>query len=243
MIGVIVRAVPDLVEGLEIEEREVVPYKYIANELDEYAVEQAVTLKEKYGFGVDVIGLANEDAYDDIDEALYMALAKGVDNAYKVLIPKTTSYSIAKALSDFLRKYDLILTGTLSVDEYYGVFGAIVSDLLNIPYVGSVRSVDIDGDYAIVKKELGGGAYLVLKVKKPAVFGIISLEKPPRYVPFSKLRKIMQEREIEELDLDIEEVELNVKFIEPPKPETEFIEGSPEEIAEKLAEVIRGLIK
>lgn len=242
MIGVIVRAVPDLVEGLEIKDDEVVPYRYMANELDEYAVEHAINLKEKHGLSVEVIGLASEDAYDEIDEALYMALAKGADKAYKVLIPKTTNYKIAQALSEILKKYDIILTGTLAVDEYYGILGAIVADVLNLPYVGSVKSVDLNGDYAIVKKELGGGAYLVLKVKKPAVFGIISLENPPRYVPFSKLRKVMQEAEIEELDLDIEEEKLNVKFSEPPKPETEFIEGSPEEVAEKLAEIIRGLI-
>ncbi len=243
MIGVIVRAVPDLVEGLEIEEEEVKPYKYIANELDEYAVEHAVNLKEKYGETVEVIGIANEDAYDEIDEALYTAIAKGADKAYKLLIPRTTGYKVAEALSEFLKKYDMILTGTLAVDEFYGVFGATIADLLNVPYVGGVKGIELEGDYAVVKKELGGGAYLVLKVKKPAVFGIVSLEKPPKYVPFSKLRSVMQSAEIEELDLDVEEDVINVRFVEPPKPEVEFIEGSPEEVAEKLVEIIKGLIR
>ncbi len=242
MICVIVRAVPDLVEGLEIEEREVKPYRYMANELDEYAVEHAVNLKEKYGERVEVVGIANEDAYDEIDEFLYMAIAKGADKAYKVLIPRTTNYKIVDAMSEFLKKFDIIMTGTLAVDEFYGVFGAIVADKLNYPYVGGVKGIDLDGDFAIVKKELGGGAYLVLKVKKPAVFGILSLEKPPRYVPFSKLRSIMKTAEIEELRFDIEEESLDVRFIEPPKPEVEFIDGTPEEIAEKLADIIKGLV-
>lgn len=242
MICVIVRAVPDLVEGLEIEERDVRPYRYIANELDEYAVEHAVSLKEKYNERVEVIGIASEDAYDEIDESLYMAIAKGVDKAYKVKIPKTTSYKIADALSDFLKKFDIILTGTLAVDEFYGVLGATIADKLDIPYVGGVRSIEIEGDSVIVKKELGGGAYLVLKVKKPALFGILSLEKPPRYVPISKLRSVMRSAEIEELKVNVEEDVLDVRFLEPPKPEVKFIDGDPEEVAEKLAEIIRGLI-
>lgn len=242
MIGVIVRAVPDLVEGLEISEREVLPYRYMANEMDEYAVEQAVILKEKYGLDVEVIGLANEEAYSEIDDALFTAIARGADRAYKIMIPKTTSYKIARALSDVLKKYDLILTGTIAIDEYYGLLSSLIAHELKVPYVGSVIGVEIDGENLIVKKELEGGLICVLRLKKPAVLGIITSERPPRYIPFSRLREVMKSHEIKEIDLSIEEEELDVKFKEPPEPKVEFIEGTADEVAEKLAKILKEMI-
>lgn len=246
-ICAIIRTVPDLVEEIElISDDEIEPFAYIGNERDEHAVEEAVVLKEKFGGTVDVIGIADEDSEDEIDEPLAMSLAKGADKAVKIMLSDKSYRKVeqAKALSEYLKDkdYDLILTGIQSIDAFTGMLGPMLAYNLNLPFTGYVTEVEeADGDGLVIQKELGGGLMGEFNVKLPAVLGIVSAEHPLTFVPLAKLRKVMKGAEIDEEELEISEVEniTVLKYYEPEKPEIVLLEGEADEVADKLIEVFK----
>ncbi|MFP3908618.1 MAG: electron transfer flavoprotein subunit beta/FixA family protein [Archaeoglobaceae archaeon] len=245
-IGVLMRTVPDLVEEIEIvDDNQIEPFAYIGNERDDHAVEEAVILKERYGGSVEVIGIADEDSEDEIDEPLATAIAKGADNAVKIMMSDKTflKAEYAKALVEFLQKreYDLLLTGIQSIDAFTGMLGPLLSVYVNKPFTGYVTKVEVEDSGLKIQKELGGGLMGDFTVKLPAILGIVSAERPLTFVPLTKLRKVMKKAEIEEIELETPQMEGTevVKFYEPEKPEIELLEGEPEEVADKLIEVFK----
>ena len=244
-ICAVLRVVPDLVEEIEIEETEIVPFAYIANERDEHAVEEALILKEKAGGSVDVLGVVDEDTASDVDEPLAMAYAKGADNLIKAILSRKTfrRYEVAKGLAEFLKDkgYDVIFTGIQAIDAFAGTLGGMLARCMNLPYIGGVVEVDVQNGTLVVKKELGGGLLGEYRVSTPAILGVVSAERPLKFVPFAKLKKAMKEANIDEVDIEVPEIEgIDVlRYYEPPKPEITLLEGDPEELAEKLVGVLK----
>ena len=254
-IVVPIKQVPDLVEELEIDpsgtsldkERT----RFVINELDDHALEQALLLKEKYQGRVSVIGLD----VGEVEETLFMALAKGVDEAIKIsgdFGQAPDSHTAARVLRDILGglSYGLILTGVQAMDDLDGQLGILLSSYLELPYVGLVSGVQIEdgGARATVLKELPGGVKVELELPLPAVLGIQAAEQPPRYVPVSRVRQAMRAATIEERSAAVEgDGRVRVRRIS--KPEVgagaELLAGSAEEIAERIAGILadRGLLK
>ena len=245
-ICALLRTVPDLVEEIEIvDEDEIEPFAYIANERDEHAVEEAIIFKEKHGGTVDVIGIVDEDSEDEIEEPLGMALAKGADKAIKLKVSNKSYRRIeyAKAVAEYLKdkNYDVIFTGIQAIDAFAGMLGPMLSVYMNVPFTGYVTYVEAEDSYVKVQKELGGGLLAEFRVKLPAILGIVSAERPLRFVPLAKLRQVMKKAEIEEDELEIPEVpgvEV-IRYYEPEKPEIVLLEGDAEEIADKLIEAFK----
>ena len=98
------------------------------------------------------------------------------------------------------------------------------------------------GDKASVLKEFAGGLRARFEVPLPAVLGIQSAEKPPRYVPVAKVRAVMKSAKIEEADVIPPEKPLQLEIELTYKPEAaghaEMLEGAPEDVADKLVEVL-----
>jgi electron transfer flavoprotein beta subunit len=100
----------------------------------------------------------------------------------------------------------------------------------------------------IVLKEFSGGLRGRFEVPLPAVLGIQSAVKPPRYVPVAKVRAVMKSAKIETVDLASPEPARILEMERMYKPETtgraEMLEGSPEEIADRIADLLakRGII-
>ena len=247
-ICALLRLVPDLVEEIEVEDKEVIPFRYMSNERDEHAVEEALILKEKLNAEVEVVGIANEDNEVDLDEGLGMAAAKGADKLYKVILSKPTfrRVELAKALSGFLaeKSYDLILTGVQALDSFAGSLGGALARFLGVPYVGAVTEVDVEDGKLRVKKELGGGVLAEYRLPFPAVIGVVSAEKPLKFVPFTKLRQAMRKSNVERAELEVPEVKgvEVVKYSTPPEPEIKFIEGEVEKVADELIKVLEELL-
>ena len=246
-IGAVMRIVPDLVEGIEIEETEIVPFRFVPNERDEHAVEEALILKEKCNCTVDVIGIVDDELRDDeaIEEAFAMAFAKGVDGLKKIVLDRKTfnRLEIAKAVAEHFKGYDIVMVGIQSIDSFAGYLGGVLSKTLGYNYIGGVVSVDLRENDLIVQKELGGGVFGEYRVKTPAVLGIVSAEKPISFVPLTKLRQAMRSMEVEEIEVEVPEIggfEV-IRYYEPEKPEITMIEGDVEEIAEKMIEVFKAL--
>jgi electron transfer flavoprotein beta subunit len=160
-IAVCLKRVPDTTtkivvgaDGKSIDENGV---KFVPNPYDEFAIEEALKLKEAAGAGeVVVISLGTEAA----QETLRTALAMGADRA--VLLQSAApadGLEAARALAAELKGggYDLILFGKLAVDDYNHQVGAMVGELLELPTITSVAHLTIAGGTATAEREIEGG--------------------------------------------------------------------------------------
>lgn len=245
-IIVLVKQVPDLVEELEIDDsgkdlnREWL--KYRMNEFDEHALEEALLLKEEHGGEVTAIALGSED----VDKTLFTAAAKGADKLIKITCDSDlTGPRAAKALAQVVRdmQYDLILTGVQAVDDREGQLPVLLAHYLNMPHVSVVTGVKISEGKADVYKEYSGGVMAEFEVQMPAVLGIQAARETPRYAPVSRVRQAMKQKAIEEVPVGTPAVSSGSSVLRMFKPVrgkgAEMLEGSTEEIVEKIASVIR----
>jgi electron transfer flavoprotein beta subunit len=249
----VLRLVPDAVEelelapdGLSLLEESV---RYITNELDEHALEQALLLKEKHRARVTAIVVGERET----DEALAAALGKGADEGVKVASDFgrwRDNHRLAALLSLVLKgmEFDMVLTGVQAIDDLDGSLGGILAGNLDLPYCGSIAGLDVDPGkgVALVRKEYPRGVLGVMEVSLPAVLGIQSAEKPPRYVPVSKVRYILRSMKPEEVT-ESPGGRPGVYVIGMAKPEerrAEMIIGSPGEIANRIVALLkeRGII-
>ncbi|MCD6242712.1 electron transfer flavoprotein subunit beta/FixA family protein [Candidatus Bathyarchaeota archaeon] len=226
------------------------------NEWDDYAVEEAVRIKEKLGGTVTVITVGSEDA----DSTLRKCLARGADKAIRVTDPKlegSDGYAIAKVLSKVIKDlpHDLILTGAQAGDDGYAVVGPALAQLLGIPHATLVKKIEFKNGTAVVNRELEGGLEEIVEVKLPAVLTIQTGINEPRYVSIMGIRKAMK-KEIKVLslaDIGLSEnevgeagswIRIEKMYIPPVEKQAEFVKGSPEEVAAKIAELLkaRGLV-
>lgn len=248
---VVLKMVPDTVEELNVSangkslDAEFLRFKL--NDPDEHALEQALILKEKHGGNVTVVAL---DA-PEVDDVLFTALAKGADRAVKIPVnqPELGTLATAKVLTDFftsgagpISPDTLVLPGSYAIDDLEGELAPLLAAALNLPYVGVVCGVTPADGKAIVTKEFAGGLRADFEVMLPAVLGIQSAEKPPRYVPVAKVRAVMKSAAIEQINLAPPErlTQLAVERTYKPEPtgRAEMLEGAPEEVADKLVGIL-----
>lgn len=147
-IVVCVKQVPDVAE-IRIDEvtrtliRAGVPS--IVNPFDEFAVEEALRIREKHGGSIAVISMGPLQA----KEALFKCLAMGVDRAILLtdsIFAGADTWATAKTLAMALQKigYDLVICGMKAVDGETSQVGPEIAELLGIPHISSVKKVDID---------------------------------------------------------------------------------------------------
>ncbi len=249
-VYVLLKMVPDTVEELNVAadgkslDSEFLRFKL--NDPDEHALEQALILKEKHGGTVTVLAL---DA-PEVDDVLYTALAKGADRAVKIPINQASlgTVAAAKVLANFFSSSArittdaLLLPGSYAIDDLEGELAPLLAAALSLPYVGVVCGVTpVDGK-VVVMKELGGGLRAEFEVALPAVLGIQSAEKPPRYVPVAKVRAVMKSAKIEQVDITAPDRQIQLEVERLYKPEAagraEMLDGTSEEVADKLVEVL-----
>lgn len=254
-IVVPMKAVPDLVEEIELTpdgsgiDREYL--KFVLNEWDDQALEEALLVKEAGDAEVVVVGL---DCDPDIDQSLYAALAKGADKAVKLTgageAPDT--HARAELIAGWLAgaPADLVITGVQSPDDLDGQLPPALGARLGLPHVSVVTSVEAgDAGTVKVRQEFSGGRSAELSVTLPAVIGLQASRQSPRYAPISRIRAMMQAGGIEEAALSptTGSSGLTVRRMYAPEKtgHAEMLTGSPEEVADKIIELLsgRGLVK
>lgn len=226
------------------------------NEWDDYALEEAVRIKEKFGGTVTAITVGPEDA----DSILRKCLARGADKAIRLTDTRfegSDGYAIAKILQSTIKSlpFDLILTGALAGDDGYTMVGPILAELLGISHATMVKKIELDDGVAKVNRELEGGLEEMVEVKMPMVLTVQTGINEPRYVSIMGIRKAMQ-KEIKVLGLadiglsenDVGEagswIKIEKMFVPSVEKQAEFLKGTPEEVSAKIAEILRarGLI-
>jgi electron transfer flavoprotein beta subunit len=253
-IVVPIKQIPNLTDELEINgdgtglDHDAL--QYVLNEFDEHAIEEAVLTKESAGGAVTVVGV---DTTGELDGALHTALAKGADKAAKITgdFPRgTDSHTQARLLAEAIKDMspDIVLTGVQAADDRDGQIGPMIAAHLGMPYVGVVTGVTVSGGKAVVHKEYAGGVMAEFEASLPMVVGVQAAHQPPRYAPVSKIRQIAKTAKIDEI-AGGEAAGAGSTVRRMFKPEAaghaEMWDGSPEEVAEKIAALLRekGMLK
>jgi electron transfer flavoprotein beta subunit len=246
-IAVLVQFVPDLVEELVVDFTgdRLDPYcaRWILNEFDDHAIEQAILLKEKFGASVTVIA----PDFEGVDDVLFTAAAKGADQIIKITADFESginTYALAKLFASVVQaqKPDLILTGVQAHSSLDGSLGPILAEMLGYPFAGYISAVTPVDTMVIARKDYPGGLAAELEVTCPAVLGIQAAETPPRYIPISKVRLAMKSSRIMEEpgELDLS-VRASITRMYPPESadRAEMLPGSLEEVADQIVQILK----
>ncbi len=156
----------------------------VINELDEYAIEEALQLKEKHGGEVTILTMGPDQATDSIRKALSMGADKAVfvnDEAIHGSDALQSAYALAQALGSI--EYDVVVLGSESTDARTGVVGAALAEYLGLPQLTFARKVDIDGDTIRIQRQTDYG-YDVVEARLPAVVSVVEKINEPRYPSF-----------------------------------------------------------
>jgi electron transfer flavoprotein beta subunit len=156
----------------------------LINEMDEFAVEEALQLAEKHGGEVTVVSMGPEDATDAYKKALQMGADKAVFLTDPVLAGSdvaATSYALAQVLGTL--EYDLVLFGSEASDARTSVVPAMVAERLGVPQLTFASKVEIDGD-AIKINRLTDYGHDVVEARLPAVVSVVEKINEPRYPSF-----------------------------------------------------------
>jgi electron transfer flavoprotein beta subunit len=221
---------------------------YEVNEPDVYALEEALRLKESQGGEVVICSLGPARAQQAIKEAL----AKGADGALHLddaALEGLDANGIAKALAAALRPEtpDLIVTGLQSDDLGMAQTGVMLAEFLGLPHSTIIMQIEVNGGRIRVKRELEAGWFQWIEMPLPAVLTIQSGINKPRYATLKGImaakNKPIRKVSLGDLGLQPQEVAPGMKILKiyPPVKQatTEFLEGSPKEIAVKLVDKLK----
>ena len=178
----------------------------VINEIDEYAIEEALTVKEAQGGEVTVLTVGPGSATDAIRKALSMGADKAVhvsDDALHGSDAVATSAVLAAALQQL--EYDLVLTGATSTDGQMGVMPALLAERLGIPQVSGARKLTVEGGTVKVERQTDGG-YWALEASLPAIVSTWDTINEPRYPSFKGImaakKKPVEKKTLADLGVD-----------------------------------------
>lgn len=255
-ILVCVKRVPDTSEneievksnGTDIERDDLV---YSVNEWDNYAVEEAIQIRDKVGGSITVVTVGDEES----EEVLRREMAMGADNGI-LLSDEAFEASDGKGIAAILKavvekgNYDLILTGA-QADDGAGQVGGMLAAMLDWPYASLVNYLEVIDEKKIkAGREIAGGNQEMNEIDLPCVLSIQTGINEPRYVGIRGIRKVAS------LEIPVHgagalgispetvgESGSKVKRLDYFVPDSgegaEILEGSTEEILDKLIELLK----
>ncbi len=193
--------------------------EFIINPYDEYAVEEAIQVRDEHGGEVTVVTVGDEEA----EKQLRTALAMGADKAVLINTEDDLDYgdqfTTAKILSQYLKdqEVDLIISGNVAIDGGSGQVGPRVAELLDIPYVTTITDLKIDGDTVTVVRDVEGDSETI-ETSLPLLVTAQQGLNEPRYPSLPGImkakKKPLEELELDDLDLEEDDVEAKTKTIE-----------------------------
>ncbi|HEY7487006.1 MAG TPA: electron transfer flavoprotein subunit beta/FixA family protein [Streptosporangiaceae bacterium] len=156
----------------------------VLNELDEYAIEEGLRIKEAHGGEVTVLTMGPDKATDTIRKALSMGADKAVhltDDALAGSDALQTSYAIQQVLGR--TGFDLVILGSESTDARTGVVAAMLAERLGVPQLSLANKVEIDGSSIKIQRQTDYG-YDKVEASLPAVVSVVEKINEPRYPSF-----------------------------------------------------------
>ncbi|WP_027417775.1 electron transfer flavoprotein subunit beta/FixA family protein [Aneurinibacillus terranovensis] len=217
--------------------------EFIVNPYDEYAVEEAIKLRDEHGGEVTVLTVGPERA----ESALRTALAMGADKAV-IVDPEDLpcdEFSVAKIIAAVLkdREYDLIIGGNMAVDNGSGQVGPRLAEELGIPQVTTITKIEVDSGKATIERDVEGDLE-VIEVSLPVLVTAQQGLNEPRYPSLPGImkakKKPMERLTIDDLGLGEDDVKAKTTATElylPPKKEAGRILSG--EIADQVKELVQ----
>jgi electron transfer flavoprotein beta subunit len=156
----------------------------VINEIDEYAVEEALRIKEAHGGEVTVLSMGPSRAVETIRKALSMGVDKAVhltDDALHGSCAPQTSLALATVLGTI--GYDLVICGSEAVDARVSAMGALLAERLGVPQLTGARKVEVTGSTVRIERQTDNG-YEVIEAAVPAVVSVVEKINDPRYPSF-----------------------------------------------------------
>src|ERR1700692_1840280 len=228
---------------------------YEVNEPDAFALEEALRQKEKHTGEVVVVTAGPARAMQVLREAL----AKGADRAIHLegdAFVGLDAYNTARAIAAAIvidqgkdEKFDLIFTGLQSDDYGYAQTGVILAEILGLPHATIIMQIEKTDGGIRVKRELEAGFFQFVDMPLPAVLTIQSGINKLRYATLigikqaktKPMRKVTLAEVQSAMGSNLQKID---KMHIPEKSKnTEFLEGSPGEVAKKLVEKLKNELR
>ena len=156
----------------------------VMNEIDEYAVEEALRIKEAAGGEVTVLTMGPERAIETIRKALSMGADKAVhlsDEALAGSDALQTSDALARVLDTL--QYDLVIAGSEATDSRMSVMAALLAERTGKPQLTGARKVTAEAGTVRIERQTEGG-YDVVEASTPAFVSVVEKINEPRYPSF-----------------------------------------------------------
>ncbi|MDI6757208.1 MAG: electron transfer flavoprotein subunit beta/FixA family protein [Endomicrobiia bacterium] len=226
----------------------------VINPFDEYAIEEGVRLKERFGGRVTIITMGPPQA----EKALRDALARGADDAILVSDRAfagadtwATSYTLARAIRT-LGEYDIIICGKQATDGDTAQVGPGVAEMLDVPHVAHVKKIEnIENNLMTVERMMEDG-YDVIEAPLPALVTVVKEINTPRLPSLKGMlaskKAVIPHWGAKELGADKDSIGLAGSptqvmkiFSPPPRSGGETLSGTPDEMSRSLVEKLQNL--
>jgi electron transfer flavoprotein beta subunit len=248
-IYVCIKQVPDTEAALQVKDGNKINeagIKWIISPYDEYALEEALKLKEKISDStVTVITLGPSRA----ESSLRSGLAMGAQNAVHIetdeyLDHKTLGRALANAIKQD-ENYGVIFMGKQAIDDDAYITHMYLAENLGIPAATNVIAFSLDDGKVTVEREIDEGAREKIEMETPCVVAATKGLNTPRYASLMGIMKAKKIpiKKLSLEDVGIAEVNNNIRceklFAPPEKPEGKVIEGEPEEAVKELVRLLK----
>ena len=221
------------------------------NEWDNYAVEEAIQIVDNVGGAVTIVSLGDAESEEIVRREMAMGANNGIlvsDDAFE----RSDGKGVATILKAVVEKgnYDLILTGALA-DDGAGQIGGMLAAMLDVPYASVVNSIEVVNDAQLkIGREIEGGNQEMNEIALPCVLSIQTGINEPRYVGIRGIRKVASvdipvlgaaDRGIDAAGVGDSGARVKrIDYFVPQLGEgAEILEGSNEEVAEKLIDLLK----
>jgi len=248
-IFVLLKQVPDTEAVLAIRQENSIQedgIKWIVNPYDEYAIEEALKIKESRP---EVAITAISYGPERVDAVLRTALAMGVQHAVHIIGESNTDPLITAAtLAAAIRSEgmpDLILMGKEAIDDNAYQVHLLLAEMLQLPAASNVVKSQYQDENIVVLREIDGGAKEKIEIIKPCLIAVTKGINTPRY---ASLMGIMKAKKIEikripagdfAAELPPAGIILKKLAFPPEKPQGRIIDGSPAAAVSELVRLLR----
>lgn len=221
--------------------------KWVMNPYDEFAVEEAIKIKESKG-STPVVTVVSVGPKTRISDAIRTALAMGADDGIAIDAPyDIDGYAAAKLVAAAIKAggpCDLVLAGKLAIDDNAASFSQFLAEFLGIPHATVVGKLEVKDGAFIAEREVEGGTREILQLTGAAVIAANKGLNTPRYASLPGImkakKKPIKELTATELGMADSVPRLkHVKFQMPAdKPAVKMLAGDAAQQAKELANLL-----
>ncbi|AXH99538.1 electron transfer flavoprotein subunit beta/FixA family protein [Sporosarcina sp. PTS2304] len=222
--------------------------EFIINPYDEYAIEEAIQVRDENGGEVVVVTIGNEEA----EKQLRTALAMGADKAVLINteddLDEMDEFTVANILAEYLKdkQVDLILAGNVAIDGGSGQVGPRVAELLDINYVTTITSLKVDGKDVKLVRDVEGDSETI-ETSLPLLITAQQGLNEPRYPSLPGImkakKKPLEELELDDLEIDEDDVAPKTEtveiFLPPEKAAGRVLDGETNDQVKELVGLLR----